>query len=116
MSQLLTGLKAWALQRLSAAYMGLYLTYFIAVLLLDKPEGYGDWLQWLSQPLMSIATLVFVLGLLVHTWIGMRDIFMDYVNLLGLRAVLLALLLLLLMAYGLWAAKLLMPRVDGFLT
>lgn len=107
MSHLLSGMRAWALQRLSAAYMGVYLIYFIGVLLLAKPAGSSAWQQWLNQPLMSIATLVFVLSLLLHTWIGMRDIFMDYVNPLGLRAVLLALLLLYLVGLGLWAGKLL---------
>ena len=105
---MLYSMKAWALQRLSAVYMGLYLIYFIGVLLIARPEGYVAWQQWLNHSLMSIATLVFVLALLLHAWIGMRDIFMDYVNPLGLRVVLLALLLLSLMAFGIWAGKLLL--------
>lgn len=112
MSGMLTGLKAWAMQRLSAVYMGLYLIYFIAVLLIDKPQGYAAWQQWLNHPFMSIATLVFVLALMLHAWIGMRDIFMDYVKPLGLRAVLLALLFLSLIAYGLWAGKLLLVGMS----
>lgn len=108
MSHLLSGMKAWALQRLSAVYLGLYLVYFIGALLLAKPEGYAAWQQWLGQPLMSIATLVFVLALLLHTWIGIRDIFMDYVHPLSLRIVLLALLLLSLIGFGLWTGKLLL--------
>ena len=108
MSHLLSGMKAWALQRLSAIYLALYLIYFTGVLLLAKPEGYAGWQQWLGQPLMSIATLVFVLALLLHAWIGIRDIFMDYVHPLSLRMVLMALLLLSLIAFGLWAGKLLL--------
>ena len=34
---------------------------------------------------MRIATLLFVLALALHAWVGMRDIFMDYVQPLGLR-------------------------------
>ena len=66
------------------------------------------WQQWLGQPLMSIATLVFVIALLLHTWIGVRDIFMDYVHPLSLRMVMMALLLLSLIGFGLWAGKLLL--------
>mgnify|MGYP001822163904 FL=1 len=108
MSHLLSGMKAWALQRLSAVYLGLYLVYFVGVLLLAKPEGYAAWQQWLGQPLMSVATLVFVIALLLHTWIGLRDIFIDYVHPLSLRMVLMSLLLLSLIGFGLWAGKLLL--------
>lgn len=108
MSHLLSGMKAWALQRLSAIYLGLFLVYFIGKLLLAKPEGHVAWQQWLGQPLMSIATLVFLIALLLHTWIGVRDIFMDYVHPLSLRMVLMALTLLSLIGFGLWAGKLLL--------
>ena len=108
MSHLLSGMKAWALQRLSAVYLGLFLVYFVGVLLLAKPEGSAAWQQWLGQPLMSIAILVFVIALLLHAWIGVRDIFMDYVHPLSLRMVMMALLLLSLIGFGLWAGKLLL--------
>ena len=113
MSHLLSGMKAWALQRLSAIYLGLYLIYFIAVMLLAKPADAAAWQQWLSHPLMSIATLVSIVALLLHAWVGMRDIFMDYVHPLGLRMVLMALLLLSLVVYGLWAGKLLLLAGTG---
>lgn len=113
MSHLLTGMKAWALQRLSAIYLGLYLIYFTGVLLLDKPEGHAAWQQWLGHPLMSIATLVFVWALLLHAWIGVRDIFMDYLHPLSLRMALMALVLLCLIGYGLWAGKLLLLTGIG---
>jgi len=112
MSNMLSGMKAWAMQRLSAVYMGLYLIYFFAVLLIAKPQGVAAWQQWLNQPLMSVATLVFVLALMLHAWVGMRDILMDYVHPLGLRAALMALLLLSLVVYGLWAGKLLLVGMS----
>ncbi len=108
MSGMLSGLKAWALQRFSAVYLGLFLVYFIGQLLIDPPQGHDAWRQWLQHPLMSIATLMFVLALLLHAWIGMRDIFIDYVRHTGWRLGLLSLLLLALIAYGLWAGKLLL--------
>ena len=113
MSHLLSGMKAWALQRLTAIYLGLYVIYFVAELLLAKPADAAAWQQWLGHPLMSIATLVFILALLLHAWVGMRDIFMDYVHPLGLRMVLMALLLLSLIGFGLWAGKLLLLTGMG---
>jgi succinate dehydrogenase / fumarate reductase membrane anchor subunit len=45
--------------------------------------------------------------LLLHVWVGLRDILMDYVHMLALRLSLTAVLLLSLVACGLWALRIL---------
>jgi len=113
MSRTASGLRAWVLQRITAIYLGLFTLYLLVLLLAG---GHGDWRQWrdlFAQPLMSVATLLYVLAMLLHAWIGVRDVLIDYVRPLALRISLLALVGLGLVACGLWAAQaLLLARLH----
>ena len=54
--------------------------------------------------------MLFVLSLLYHAWVGVRNIFMDYVKDLGVRLVLDVVAILALITYGVWAAHILWGR------
>lgn len=105
MSRKASGLKAWALQRLTAVYVGLFSLYLLLVLLFAAPDGYAAWRAWLGGPLVSVAMLLFVLAVLLHAWIGVRDVLIDYVHPIAIRAALLGGVALGLIALGLWAAQ-----------
>lgn len=107
MSRRAAGLRAWVVQRLTAIYLGVFLVFLLAKFLLDPPLHHAEWRGWLADPVINIAGLLFVLTLLLHAWVGVRDILMDYVKPIALRAGLMALVILGLMACGLWAAQLL---------
>jgi succinate dehydrogenase / fumarate reductase membrane anchor subunit len=57
---------------------------------------------------MAVATALAAAALLLHAWVGVRDVILDYVKPLPLRAGLLVLVALVLAAEGLWAARLLL--------
>jgi succinate dehydrogenase / fumarate reductase membrane anchor subunit len=105
MSRKASGLKAWAIQRLSAIYIGLFSLYLVAVLLFAAPTDYPAWKAWIGGPVVSVALLLLVLSVLMHAWIGVRDILIDYVHPIAVRAALLGLVALALVAMGLWAAQ-----------
>lgn len=102
------GLRAWILQRLSAIYMAIYLVFFVFHILMYPPQTYHDWSGWLSGPIVSISTALFFIALLVHAWVGTRDVVMDYVKPLALRFSLLSLIGLVLLACGLWVLRILL--------
>ena len=59
------------LQRISAIYLGSFLVYFVARLLLDQPLTAAAWHAWITHPVMRIASLgVIALAL----WFGRYDI------------------------------------------
>ena len=60
-------------------------TVLLAVLLVQKPQDYLSWYGVFSPVWMKIATLTFIACLLYHAWVGIRDIWMDYVKPVGLR-------------------------------
>ena len=57
-------------------------------MLVQKPAGYLGWFAVFSPAWMKVATLTFIASLLYHAWVGVRDIWMDYVKPTGLRLVL----------------------------
>jgi len=105
MSRKASGLKAWVLQRATAVYIGLFTLYLILVMLFSAPADYAAWRDWFAAPTMGIATLVFVLSILLHAWVGIRDVLIDYVWNTPLRVTVLALVALVLVACGLWASQ-----------
>ena len=107
MSRTATGLRAWLVQRATAVYLGLFLVYFVAHWLIAPPADYAAWRAWVGHPLMSTALLLAVLGLVLHAWVGLRDILIDYVQPTALRVSLLALVGLGLAACALWATAVL---------
>ncbi len=95
----LAGLRGWLWQRLTALYLLVYLLLAAVVLWRAEIRDHADWVALLGQPAVSVATALGLAAVLLHGWIGLRDIVIDYVRPAPLRllvhgAVLLSLLLL----------------------
>jgi succinate dehydrogenase / fumarate reductase, membrane anchor subunit len=104
------GLRDWLAQRVTAVVMVIYSVLFV-VMLLGLPQfDYASWKTMWAAPWMRYASLLFFLSLFVHAWVGMRNIFMDYIKSTGLRLTLYALVILALLAYGAWAVQILWGR------
>ena len=86
------GLRTWLLQRLSATYIALFIIVF-GVRVIEiwgaEPLTYEVWRTWVSHPVTNIALILFIFALLLHAWVGIRDVIMDYINSVPLRYVLL---------------------------
>lgn len=104
----ITGLRAWLVQRWSAVYMLLFIVFLLFHFLLDSPHSYQAWHDWMSNPGVSIATSVFFAALLLHAWVGVRDVIMDYVHPVAFRVSILTLLGSGLLAIGVWVLRILL--------
>ena len=105
----LSGLRAWTIQRISAIYMALFtLAVMIGLLLDGMPADHTAWRESLSSPLVNLAVTTFILALLLHAWIGARDVIIDYVHPLAARFTALAIAAIFLIVCGLWAARVLL--------
>lgn len=102
------GLKDWIAQRATAVIMALYTIILTAVVLVACPRDFEAWRAIFANNLMKLATLVVFLSLFYHAWVGMRDIWMDYVKPTGLRLVLHILTVIALVGYAVWAASILL--------
>ena len=75
------GLRDWLAQRVTAGIMALFTVVVLAQLLLSKgPIGYDLWAGIFAAQWMKIVTFTVIIALLYHVWVGMRDIWMDYVT------------------------------------
>ena len=104
------GLGDWLLQRLTAVVMALYTVGFLACIATHAPSTYADWKGVFSGTFTRLATMLFFVALLYHAWIGMRDIFMDYVKPTGIRLFLQSAVVVALLLYLIWVAQILWSR------
>ena len=100
-------MRNWLLQRLTAVVMMLYLITVAGLLFMHQPMLYQDWRTVFSPIWMRSLTLFFCLSLLLHAWLGVRDILKDYVPSLIVRAAVQKLFAIALLGYGVWSAMIL---------
>ena len=105
MSRKVHSLRDWLLQRFTALYMALFVVYVVVQYLLQPPAGFAQWSAWIGHPLMAIVTAGFILAVLVHSWVGIRDVMIDYIHPVGMRLALLVLTGLYLAGCGFWALR-----------
>jgi succinate dehydrogenase / fumarate reductase membrane anchor subunit len=83
------GMRDWLSQRVTACLMALFTVLLLAqVLFTSGPLGYDTWAGIFSTQWMKVLTFVVLLSLGWHAWVGMRDIWMDYVKPAAIRLVL----------------------------
>lgn len=99
----LSGQRAWLLQRVTAIYAGLYVFLTVALLLARPPADHAAWLGLLTHPVVWVATATFMVLMLLHAWIGLRDVILDYVRSFVVRLTALAVVAVLFLSSGLWA-------------
>lgn len=104
------GMRAWLMQRLTALVMATYSIMLLVRILILQPDIYEEWLSFFQPMWFRIASWLFWICLSVHAWLGVRDVFKDYVPDYGIRMVLLKLLAALLWAYIAWASWLFLVR------
>ena len=75
------GLRDWLAQRITGLLMALFTLIVLAQVLLRKgPMGYDKWAGIFSTQWMKTLTFCVIIALLYHAWVGMREIFMDYIQ------------------------------------
>jgi succinate dehydrogenase / fumarate reductase membrane anchor subunit len=101
------GLKDWLLQRMTAVLMLGYTLLLLALALWNGGFDYALWKALFAHGAFRVASFLFMVALLYHAWIGVRDIFMDYIKPVGLRLTLQAAAATVLLLYLGWTLQLL---------
>lgn len=74
------GLMDWMAQRVTAIVMALYTLILLVCFLTGSRFSYEGWASLFAIQWFKIATFVTFLALVYHAWVGMRNIWMDYVT------------------------------------
>jgi len=106
------GVKDFIAQRVTAVILVVY-TFVLGIMALLTPEfNYEGWVSLFNFrafafPLGQLLATLAVIATAWHAWIGVRDIWMDYVKPAGVRLLLQVLTILWLLAAVVYAAKIL---------
>lgn len=82
------GMRDWLSQRVTAVVMALYTLVLLVQLIAGPQLGYDRWAAIFSTQWMRVATFVVIVALALHAWVGVRDIWMDYIKPVWLRLLL----------------------------
>ena len=102
-----SGLRDWLVQRVTAVVLAVYIIFLLGYFLCTQDIDYSRWEALFSLNSMKVATLLALLALMLHAWIGVWTIFTDYIKCVVIRIVLELIVIVALVAYFVWGLILL---------
>jgi succinate dehydrogenase / fumarate reductase membrane anchor subunit len=101
------GVKDWLAQRVTAIIMAIYTIVLLVSFLTAQNFSYEGWAGLFAHQWFKLFSAVTFLGLFYHAWVGVRDIWMDYIKPVGVRLFLQLATIVLLVAYAVWMIQIL---------
>ena len=101
------GVRDWLSQRVTSVVMTVFTLAVIVQVLLPGEMGYNKWAGIFSRQWMKVLTFTVIVSMLIHVWVGMRDIWMDYIKPVGARLTLQVLTIVWLVGCAGWAVQVL---------
>lgn len=102
-----TGTGTWLVQRASAVVLALALPGLALYFLAAMPLDFAGWQALFASLWVRVLLLLTAAALALHAWVGMKDIFMDYVRHTGVRLALLLAAIIILAGSIVWLAAIL---------
>jgi len=81
------GMRDWLSQRATAVLMAVFTVVLVVQVLMPGELSYDRWAGIFAAQWMKVLTFVVIISLLWHVWVGMRDIWMDYVKAVSIRLI-----------------------------
>ena len=76
----------WLIQRVTAVILGIYMLYILGSIILNPEMNYEQWKALFDSAAMRMFSLITLLALCAHAWIGMWTVSTDYLTSLQLGA------------------------------
>lgn len=73
-----SGLYDWLVQRVTAVILGVYFVVVMAFFLKNGALDFETWKAFMACTSMKVATILVLLSIAAHAWIGMWTISTDY--------------------------------------
>ncbi len=109
-----SGSFLWIAQRVSGVMVFLYFLFVLGIIVSVQDLTYNYWKSIFNDRLVQVFSLLAIISLITHAWIGIRCVISDYITerLIGPKAILIRRILssffgLLLMVYLLWSLMIL---------
>jgi succinate dehydrogenase / fumarate reductase, membrane anchor subunit len=101
------GMRDWLAQRVTAIVMVIFTVVLLVSFLTGQNFTYEGWAGLFARQWFKLFTMVTFFGLFYHVWVGIRDIWMDYVKPVGIRLTLQIATVLWLLACAAWTVQIL---------
>ena len=102
------GVGDWLVQRATAIVMAVFtLALILAVIFTSGPLTYASWSGIFAATWMKFLTFATVISICWHAWIGVRNVFMDYIKPVSIRLALQLFAAVWLIGSAGWAAQVL---------
>jgi succinate dehydrogenase / fumarate reductase membrane anchor subunit len=101
------GLKDWLAQRITGVVMAVFTLIIFAAALAGAMSSREAWQAFMGNGFIRFITFLFIVSLCWHAWVGVRDIWMDYVKPVAVRLTLQVLTIVWLVACIGWAVQVL---------
>ncbi|WP_020209259.1 succinate dehydrogenase, hydrophobic membrane anchor protein [Gilvimarinus chinensis] len=75
-----SGLYDWLIQRLSAVAMAAYVVFLVVFLVLNPELDFSQWRALFDQLWMRVFSLIALLSIVAHAWIGLWAVLTDYIT------------------------------------
>lgn len=82
-----SGSRDWFLQRVSAVVLAVYTVVVFGWILFHPDFSYEAWYGFMMTAPMKIMSLLTIISLVAHAWVGMWTVFTDYVTTQALGSV-----------------------------
>jgi len=92
------GLKDWLIQRVTALGFAIYCLFLAGYFFMHPHMDYSLWKTLFQCQLFQVASVLALLGLVLHSWIGIWTVTTDYIQNTALRLSLQMLVAVLLLA------------------
>lgn len=102
-----TGLRDWLIQRVSAVYLGIYVVFLTIYFLVHPTLTFDEWQLLFSNPWMRIGTVIALVLIGLHAWVGLVIVATDYLKMACIRLGFLGFVLIALFAYLIWGIAIL---------
>ena len=96
------GLRDWLLQRFSAVILGIYFLVLFEFFFMHPHLKFDMFRSYFAMTWMQILTLLALLSLFFHAWVGVWTVITDYIKPVALRFTIQALVILTLLIYLCW--------------
>ena len=101
------GWRDWLSQRVTAVIMLLYTLLILGVVLWNGGLDREVWKSLFASGAFRLASFLFMLSLLFHAWVGVRNIAMDYIKPTAIRLAFQVAVICALIAYAGWTIQIL---------
>lgn len=101
------GLRDWLWQRVSAVIVAAYVIFLGGFWVCHANLTFAVWAGFLTSPAMAVFSLLALVSLLIHAWIGMWTVLTDYISNYALRLFLEVVVIFTLIGYFAWGIEIL---------